>query len=1171
MTTPGTSPKAQSSPTPAIHASKVRFVRLKWLWGFYILAICAAMIGLFGKWQIDQATSNAEHDIYSKVEAYANSVEQWRSSTLAALEQPQSGAMATLLQGLQRTPQGEQEEKVKNRLNFYLQRHTDVSALWLHDANGRALAGTAPLSQALQPDLVTPTGEDLPNQAVRILDFDKNSNGQIRLHIIAPLKIGLRNPQEEMLIGYAVFEITPYNYLYPELKRGWDKGGTDDVYLVRQKEKSAEFISPLRYSKESPLQLRIPLSDDRFIAIKATHQPDAQILYGLDYRQVESIASAIPIAGTNWWIIAKQDQSQVTADARRHTLIFSLVLLSFLAIGSFIFLQNYRLGLSEARTSQSELDRQTLRMFIDSVEESLSMIDREGKIYAINQKGAERFGSQPEMMLGKSIWDMTPDYIAVERKALVKQALETGEPAILHDHRQGMALETRIYPQPEKGMVVVISADITERLALEQANEQTMTLLRRFLDHMPGAAYIKNSDLQLLVANQGFKTLWGMDPERIVGLHNRDIFEGSFGHKITEDDLAILQSGEMLMVEERYGDRWYETTKFPIPREGHSPYLGGITIDITPRVRNNHRNRALIKIHELDNTLDEMGLLSGGLDLSEQLTGSAISFLHVINEDQENLELTVWSSNTMQSCQMQEDSHHKISHAGIWAESVHARQPVICNNYPEHPGRHGQPAGHNPIQRFATVPILDRGVVRMIIGLGNKQSDYDGWDIDTIQLLGNELWRIIRRRKAEAALRSALRVVEASPVVMFRWAPGPDRAIIYVSDNISQWGYKPTDLIDEKASFQDLVAPGDINRCREEATRYQEAGANEYNQEYRIRTAEGHDIWVSDHTMVKRDDTGSILFFEGVIANINAIKQKEQEISGALQAQRDLNKKLEEAHGQLLQSEKLAAIGQLAAGVAHELNNPIGFVHSNLGTLTDYVRGLIDLCDIYSLPKPATPEEGALRERDIERLTREIDYSYIHSDIFPLLDESREGLTRVRKIVQDLRDFSREGSKEWEWADLHQGLDSTLNIAWNEIKYKCTVQKRYGDIPRVQCVMSQMNQVFLNLIVNASQAIEIKGEITISTGMEGSDHVWISISDTGKGIPQEIQNRIFEPFFTTKPVGVGTGLGLSLVFGILERHHGHIELESKVGEGSTFRIVLPINQTEQSIASDKLP
>ena len=275
------------------------------------------------------------------------------------------------------------------------------------------------------------------------------------------------------------------------------------------------------------------------------------------------------------------------------------------------------------------------------------------------------------------------------------------------------------------------------------------------------------------------------------------------------------------------------------------------------------------------------------------------------------------------------------------------------------------------------------------------------------------------------------------------------------------------------------------------------------------------------------------------LAEMNARLQDERS-----ELQRVLDK-MEQARVQLLQSEKMASIGQLAAGVAHEINNPIGFVNSNLGTLGNYVEQLLHLLE--------AAEKGALTEQ----MCKDADLAFLRTDIQDLLRESRDGLDRVRHIVANLKDFSHVDESQWQDADLNRGLESTLTVVWNELKYKADVVKEFGKLPLVRCMPAQMNQVFMNLLVNAVQAIDEHGRITIRSGAE-DDWVWVEIADTGKGMPPEIQQRIFEPFFTTKPVGQGTGLGLSVSYDIVKKHGGRFDLKSVLNQGTTFRVWLPV-------------
>ena len=258
---------------------------------------------------------------------------------------------------------------------------------------------------------------------------------------------------------------------------------------------------------------------------------------------------------------------------------------------------------------------------------------------------------------------------------------------------------------------------------------------------------------------------------------------------------------------------------------------------------------------------------------------------------------------------------------------------------------------------------------------------------------------------------------------------------------------------------------------------------------------------------------------------------------------RTMNLQLQSTQAQLMQSEKMASIGQLAAGVAHEINNPIGYVYSNLGTLAGYVDELLRV--VRHLGGKGT---GAAPSCDID---------FLEEDIPALVSETREGLDRVKKIVQDLKDFSHvDKSDDWEPANLVKGLESTLNIVANEIKYKATVVKELVPLPEVPCLLTQLNQVFMNLLVNAAQAIQNKGTITLRSGCD-EKNVWIEIADDGCGMPADVQARIFEPFYPTTPVGKGTGLGLSVSYSIVKKHQGNIELFSAPGQGTTFRVVLP--------------
>ncbi|MEM7206282.1 MAG: ATP-binding protein [Pseudomonadota bacterium] len=290
-----------------------------------------------------------------------------------------------------------------------------------------------------------------------------------------------------------------------------------------------------------------------------------------------------------------------------------------------------------------------------------------------------------------------------------------------------------------------------------------------------------------------------------------------------------------------------------------------------------------------------------------------------------------------------------------------------------------------------------------------------------------------------------------------------------------------------------------------------------------------------------------------------ALEEKNKELSSAYD-------ELQTAQAQVVQSEKLASVGQLAAGVAHEINNPVGFVNSNLQSLKDYLDDYQNLLEVYDRYLQAGDESRPAIAQEIARVSDEIDIEFVKDDVKQLLIDSIEGTTRVRDIVQGLKDFSRVDSTDRQMFDVNKCIESTLKVANNELKYHCSVETDLLALPPTLCNPGQLNQLFLNLIVNAGHAVEEKGKVTVTSHVE-DEFIYITIGDNGCGIAEENLEKLFDPFFTTKPVGQGTGLGLSISYGIVQEHNGCIDVTSEVGVGTTFTIVLPVTTNESDQAA----
>jgi two-component system, NtrC family, sensor kinase len=292
---------------------------------------------------------------------------------------------------------------------------------------------------------------------------------------------------------------------------------------------------------------------------------------------------------------------------------------------------------------------------------------------------------------------------------------------------------------------------------------------------------------------------------------------------------------------------------------------------------------------------------------------------------------------------------------------------------------------------------------------------------------------------------------------------------------------------------------------------------------------------------------------ERVTERTSKLEEVNRELEASHQKLELAYRELKDKQATILHQDKMACIGLLAAGVAHDINNPIGFVSSNLSELAEYVPRL---CRFIKEQEEILAASGIETER-LRQTREELQLDYMLEDIDSLIEESLEGTERVSKIVQNLRAFSRIDDSEARFTDIHECLDSTINITSHELRYKATVVREYGELPRVLCRAQQINQVLMNLLINAAQSIEEQGTVTVRTWSENG-FVCISIADTGCGIDEENCKQIFEPFFTTKEVGKGTGLGLSIVYDIIKKHKGDISVESTPGLGTTFTLRLPV-------------
>ncbi|MEM7581608.1 MAG: ATP-binding protein, partial [Cyanobacteria bacterium P01_A01_bin.80] len=425
---------------------------------------------------------------------------------------------------------------------------------------------------------------------------------------------------------------------------------------------------------------------------------------------------------------------------------------------------------------------------------------------------------------------------------------------------------------------------------------------------------------------------------------------------------------------------------------------------------------------------------------------------------------------------------------------------------------------------------------------------------------------ISERKKVEAEIQAKQhfiqRITDSTPGTIYIYDFEKQQNIYTNHELATLLDYSIQEIEDMGSNLlQQIIHPEDLTKIVSRFSEIKAAKDGKISElEYRVRKADGEYIWLySRDTVFHRNQDGEVTQFLGVTTDITERKLAEIELENTLH-------ELKTTQAQLIQSEKMSSLGQMVAGVAHEINNPVNFIHGNVTPASQYAEDLLNLLELYQQHYPNPPEH-------IQEEIETIDLEFLKQDFIKILNSMKQGTQRIREIVLSLRNFSRLDEAEFKAVNIHEGIDSTLMILQNRFKAKpnfpeIQIIKNYSSLPQVDCFPSQLNQVLMNILANAIDALESQKSLTapqiqIHTKLLNNNQIAIHLSDNGSGIPPEIQSKLFDPFFTTKEVGKGTGNGLSISYQIVvNKHGGNLSCKSIPGEGTEFIIEIPVNQID---------
>lgn len=821
----------------------------------------------------------------------------------------------------------------------------------------------------------------------------------------------------------------------------------------------------------------------------------------------------------------------------------------------------------ELETTQRKLreSEKRCRLLLASLPQKIFFKDRDSKLVSVNETYAKELGLTEEQIVGTSDYDLYPRELAEKYRKDDQKVMESRQPVtLIEKHLDGdKEYLVEVIKSPvvdDDGTVIGLMgmfSDITERKRTEEALKHERYLLHAFMANVPDCVFFKDSSANFTRINNALAKRFHLKhPDEAIGKQDSDFYAKDYAIVSEEDDRKLLETGKAIIAKEEEvrlldGTKfWAITTKIPLrDRKDRVVGLFGVLHDITERKRAENavrKSRRLLQAF-LDNSpaviyvKDPEGRYLLINRMYERLFG------YSREEVMLKTDFDIFPADIAQTLRENDQ----------WV--VRERKSMeVEESVPHDDGVH-----HYMSLKF---PLFDSdGELYAVCGISN--------DITARKAADNALRESEARKGAilDSALDCIITLDHEGRITEFN--PAAEKT----------FGYGRSEVLNKE--FAEILFPtdGDTEEDR-------------YRLEHSVESAQGSLIGNRIESIARRANGAEFPtemamthivvdgrpIFTVYLRDITQRKKAEKELQEQAHLLREqaaqLNERnsqlslayaeLQDAEAQLIHSEKMAAIGQLIAGLAHEINNPAAFVLTNLAVISRDVQDILKYqkaCrELESLAEPIAPE----KVQELARFREECSLDEAADEVETLLQSARKGMDRIRDLVATLRSYSRIDVRgQFGMGDLNEGLQATLLMLKPIIKETTQIETDLGELPLVECNLGQVNQVFMNLIANAIQAVSNPGLVHIYSRREG-DGILVGVRDNGPGIPKNIRSRIFDPFFTTKEVGKGTGLGLSIARRIIDSHNGKLSFETEEGRGTEFRVWLPLRQSAVDASDD---